>query len=45
MPTLLARLGLLKERDVRARDGFIEAGARIRVVKAGFEPVVEIVES
>ena len=32
-------------RDVRARDGFIEAGARIRVVKAGFEPVVEIVES
>ncbi len=32
-------------RDVRARDGFIEAGARVRVVKAGFEPVVEIAES
>ena len=31
-------------RDVRARDGFINAGARIRVVKVGFEPVVEIVE-
>ena len=31
-------------RDVRARDGFIER-VLVPVVKAGFEPVVEIVES
>lgn len=32
-------------RDVRARDGFIEAGSKVRVVKAGFEPVVENMET